>query len=63
MVDKTHSNHNPEKIVEFESLLDSVLADENRIWGKKNKPRDQDPSMYIYEILNLLIKISLGLIF
>ena len=33
------------KIVDFESVLDTLLIDDNHIWGKKNKPRNEEPDM------------------
>lgn len=45
MVDKTQNIQQPERIVEFESVLESMLVDENHVWGKKNKPRNFEPSM------------------
>ena len=44
MTDKTQ-NPQESKIVDFESVLDTLLVDDNHIWGKKNKPRNEEPDM------------------
>ena len=45
MVDKSNINPQEAKIVDFDKVLDSLLVDENQVWGKKNKPRKLEPDM------------------
>jgi len=34
------------EIADFRSTLNKCIDDENKVYGRKNKPRDQDPSMF-----------------
>lgn len=57
MIEKSQ-NLQESKIVDFESVLDSLLVDENHVWGKKNKPRNEEPDMYFF-LLNIILYSSL----
>ena len=40
------ASHSPQQqIQDFETVLESMLLDENHVWGKKNKPRNLEPNM------------------